>query len=115
MTFAEVGVIVQASATAATTLFPFVYMPLGQHGSRKAIEHWRGFHGSPLEQNPQTANLGGVFRKVIRCQEEMKLRPQTAEDSSKVCRSFDGTWRGLIWGANNTGCVLRPWMGVVVK
>src|SRR6516165_9619766 len=38
-------------------------MPLSQHGSRKAIEHWRGFHSSPLGQNPPTADLGGRAQK----------------------------------------------------
>jgi transposase len=30
-------------------------MPLGEHGSRKAIKHWRGFQRTPLGQDP---NLG---------------------------------------------------------
>ena len=37
-------------------------MPLSQHGSRKAIEHWRGFRGSPLEQNQQRPSWAGVLR-----------------------------------------------------
>jgi hypothetical protein len=57
-------------------------MPLGQHGSRKAIEHWRGFHGSPLGQNPQTANLGGRAQKG---QEKMPGREnrETGESSRR--------------------------------
>ena len=63
VTCGKVSGIVQESAAAATTLTSFVHMPLRKHGSRKAIEHWRGFHGSPLGQNPQTANLGGRAQK----------------------------------------------------
>ena len=55
--------IVQENATAATALFTFVRMPLFQHGSRGAIEHWRGSRSSPLGQNPQLANLGGRAQK----------------------------------------------------
>src|SRR5215470_4302930 len=40
-------------------------MPLSQHGSRKAIEHWRGLCSSPLEQNQKRPTWAGVFRKVI--------------------------------------------------
>ncbi len=36
------GSIVGKSALAATALLTFVPMPLYQHGSGKAIEHWRG-------------------------------------------------------------------------
>jgi hypothetical protein len=64
VTFGKVGGIVRESATAAKTLYSFVRMPQAKHGSRKAIEHWRGFRSSPLDQNPQTANLGGRVHKI---------------------------------------------------
>src|ERR1035437_5630575 len=35
---------------AAKALFSLVRMPQRQHGSRKAIEHWRGPRSSPLDQ-----------------------------------------------------------------
>jgi len=62
VTSGEDSVIVPKSATAATTPSTFVRMPLSQHGSRKAIEHWRGFRGSPLEQNQQRPTWVGVLR-----------------------------------------------------
>jgi len=63
VTFGRISGIVEESATAVKTLFPFVRMPLAKHGSGKAIEHWRGSLSSPLGQNPQTANLGGGAQK----------------------------------------------------
>jgi len=116
VTSCEESVIVPKSATAATTLSSFVRMPLSEHGSRKAIEHWRGFRGSPLEQNQKRPTWASVLRKVTRCQEEMRIRTQErTEDSWRVCRSFDGRLPALIWGANGTGSVLRRWMEAVGK
>src|SRR6516162_3991553 len=84
-------------------------MPLSQHGSRKAIEHWRGFRSSPLGQNPLTANLGGRAQKgEERCQKEMIVRAVKAtEDNLRVCLSFAAMWRELIWAVSGTGCALR--------
>jgi hypothetical protein len=57
VTFGNGGCIVAESTAAATALSLFARMPLDQHGSRKAIEHWRGpmwlspsldFHATPL-------------------------------------------------------------------
>ena len=31
---------------------------------QEGIEHWRGFRGSPLEQNQKRPTWAGVFRKV---------------------------------------------------
>jgi hypothetical protein len=62
VTSGEDSVIVPKSANAATTPSTFVRMPLSQHGSRKAIEHWPGFRGSPLEQNQQRPSWAGVLR-----------------------------------------------------
>src|SRR6516165_7533621 len=92
-------------------------MPLSQHGSRKAIEHWRGFRSSPLGQNPPTANLGGRAQKgEERWQKEMIVRPVKAtEDNLRVCLSFAATWRELIWAVSGTGCALRHGMGAVEK
>ena len=38
-------------------------MPQTKHGSRKAIEHWRGSCSTPLGENRRIANLGGRVRK----------------------------------------------------
>ena len=82
------------SATAAKTLSPFVRMPQGQHGSRKAIEHWRGFRGSPLEQNQKRPTWAGVLRKVIEMpgRDEMRARkePKTAQGLPVIRRNVAG-------------------------
>ena len=54
---------------------------------REGIEHWRGFRGSPLEQNQKPPTWAGAFRKGTRCLEEMRLRAQEkVEDGWRVCR-----------------------------
>ena len=42
----------------------FVRMPLDQRGSRRQLNIGEAFHGSPLDQNPHTASLGGRVQKV---------------------------------------------------
>src|SRR5215467_14287052 len=54
-------------------------MPLEEHGSRKAIEHWRGFDSSPLGQNRPTASLGGRAQKGY----EMAGRDEVASSGNR--------------------------------
>ena len=55
----------QESTAAATALSSFVCMPRTQHGSRKAIEHWRGSCSTPPGQIPRKATWAVVFGKAI--------------------------------------------------
>jgi hypothetical protein len=48
----------RVNMSAVTARFTFVRMPLGQHGSRKAIKHWRGCCSSSLRQTPRICQPG---------------------------------------------------------
>ena len=99
---------VQESATAVMALFAFVRMPLCQHGSRKAIEHWRGSRSSPLGQNPDSANLGGRVQKGgERCERQRTgaIGQHLQQAKTTAGSAVDSTecGRESIWGANALG------------
>jgi hypothetical protein len=52
------GCMLPENTTAVKALYSLVRMPLCKHGSRKAIEHWRGSCGTPLGQNPRIGQPG---------------------------------------------------------
>jgi len=100
-------------------LYSFVLMPLGQHGSRKAIEHWWGSRSS-LENIPWTVRKcwgweqGGKLDWVdsqIRRKGRPLLSPReytSAGQSLMVCRSparlvrIRRSWRKRIWLSNRS-------------
>src|ERR1039458_10837673 len=55
--------VLRENRTAVKALFPLVRMPQSQHGSGKAIKHWRGSCSSPLDQNLRIGQPGLSWSK----------------------------------------------------
>jgi hypothetical protein len=64
VTFVDASAIVEASATAAKTLFPFVaYAAKVTMVPGRRLYMGEALRSSPLDQNPQTASLSGRAQK----------------------------------------------------
>lgn len=73
---------------------------------------------SPLDQNPQTASLGGRAHKGWGKEMTGKHEVESSESSRRQLQGLPVIRRnvaGIDLGASATGYALRPWMGAVEK
>jgi transposase len=69
------GDILAVNTIAAQALFALVLMPRYQHGSGKAIEHWRGFRALPQTRIRPSATPGGCVRKGLTMKKRKAAEP----------------------------------------